>query len=279
MSEQRSMSSFKGMEVGYGWDTGQMRRLNEDSILSIAFDLRSYQGIVSAGLFAVADGMGGHNAGEIASDLATRTFQAECIAGLLKQRTPAPLKVMEAAFKTANETVASAASEKSLQGMGTTLTAALIIGADMYIAHIGDSRCYVINGRESIQVTRDHSLVQQLIEAGLLTKDQARVHPRRNEITRVLGYAPGATPDLIHMKLYAGDNILLCSDGLHGVLDPDVMERTVIDAPDPSKACISLTEEANKAGGPDNISVIIIRPENLPSWQAMISAMTTVKAA
>lgn len=271
------MSNFKGMEVGYSWDTGLMRKLNEDSILSITFELRSYHGIVSAGLFAVADGMGGHNAGEIASDLASRTFQAECVSGLLSQEAPSPLDVMESAFIKANNTVVSAARERSLEGMGTTLTAALIIGPDMYVVHIGDSRCYIINGRESLQVTKDHSLVQQLVEAGLLTPEQARVHPRRNEITRVLGYAPDTMPDLIHIKLYAGDTVLLCSDGLHGVLDPATLEHTVANTPDPDRACADLTAEANKAGGPDNISVILIKPENLPSWQAMINAMTTVR--
>ena len=267
------------MEVGYSWDTGLVRKLNEDSILSITFELKSYQGVMTAGLFAVADGMGGHNAGEIASDLAARTFQAECVSCLLAKPDTSPLTVMENAFIKANNTVASAAKERSLQGMGTTLTAALVIGADMYVAHIGDSRCYIINSRETLQVTKDHSLVQQLVESGLITPEQARSHPRRNEITRVLGYAPDTIPDLVHAKLYAGDNILLCSDGLHGVLDPAMLEQTVNKTPDPSQACADLTAEANKAGGPDNISVIIVKQGNLPSWQALINAMTTVRTA
>jgi len=267
------------MEVGYSWDTGLVRKLNEDSILSITFELKSYQGVMTAGLFAVADGMGGHNAGEIASDLAARTFQAECVSCLLAKPGTSPLTVLENAFIKANNTVASAAKERSLQGMGTTLTAALVIGQDMYVAHIGDSRCYIINSRETLQITKDHSLVQQLVEAGLITTEQARSHPRRNEITRVLGYTPDTTPDLIHVKLYAGDTILLCSDGLHGVLDPATLEQTVNKTPDPNQACADLTAEANKAGGPDNISVIIVKPENLPSWQALVSALTTVRTA
>jgi serine/threonine protein phosphatase PrpC len=267
------------MKAGYSWDTGLMRKLNEDSIVCVTFELRSHAGTLSSGLFAVADGMGGHNAGEVASDLAARSFQAECMSILLAEPSVSPLSAMAAAFKKANNKVAEAAQDRSLQGMGTTLTAALIMGQDMYVAHIGDSRCYVINGRESLQVSKDHSLVQQLVEAGLLAPEQARTHPRRNEITRVLGYSTDTVPDLLHVKLYAGDNILLCSDGLHGVVEPDMLTQTVVETADPDQACIKLTALANEAGGPDNISVIVVKPDNLPSWQAMISAGTSVRAA
>lgn len=267
------------MEAGYSWDTGLMRKLNEDSILCVTFELRSHQGATSAGLFAVADGMGGHNAGEIASDLAARTFQEVCICSLLAQPAGPPLSVLAEAFGKANNTVAEAARDRALQGMGTTLTASLIIGQDLYVAHIGDSRCYIINSREIFQVTRDHSLVQQLVDDGLLTPEQARMHPRRNEITRVLGYMPDTAPDLFQVKLYAGDSVLLCSDGLHGVLETSAIEQIVNRAPDLNKACIDLTSEANAAGGPDNISVIIVRPGNLPSWQAIITAKTRVRPA
>ena len=265
------------LETGYSWDTGLLRELNEDSILCTSFDLRTHLGVVSAGLFAVADGMGGHNAGEIASDLAIRTFHAECISGLLAQSPAPPLSILAAAFDEANSEVLDAASDRDLQGMGTTLTAALVIGGDMYVAHIGDSRCYVINTRETIQVTKDHSVVQQLVDAGTITPEQARNHPRRNEITRVLGYSRDTVPDLHHVKLYAGDNILLCSDGLCGVLPSNKISETVIGSPNPNQACIDLTAQANLAGGPDNISVIIVKPGNLPSWQAVITAQTSIR--
>ena len=267
------------METGYSWDTGLIRKLNEDSILCTKFELRSHSGSTSAGLFAVADGMGGHNAGEIASNLAARTFQAECVSSLLSNTTAPPLTMMAAAFNKANNAVAEAAQDRSLQGMGTTLTSALIIGQDMYIAHIGDSRCYIINGREILQLTTDHSLVQQLVDEGLLSPDQARIHPRRNEITRVLGYMPDTAPDLIQVKLYAGDNIMLCSDGLHGVLETDKIAQTILAAPDADQACTDLIAQANAAGGPDNISVILVKPDNLPSWQAMLSAKTSLRTA
>jgi serine/threonine protein phosphatase PrpC len=265
------------LETGYSWDTGLLRKLNEDSILCTSFDLRTHLGVVSAGLFAVADGMGGHDAGEIASDLAVRTFHAECISGLLAQSPAPPLSILSAAFDKANSSVLDAASDSDLHGMGTTLTAALVIGGDIYVAHIGDSRCYVINTWETIQVTKDHSVVQQLVDAGTITPEQARSHPRRSEITRVLGYCPDAVPDLHHVKLYAGDNILLCSDGLCGVLPLNKISETVIGSPSPNQACIDLTAQANLAGGPDNISVIIVRPGDLPSWQAVITAQTNIR--
>ena len=265
------------METGYSWDTGLLRKLNEDSILCTGFDLQTHLGTISAGLFVVADGMGGHNAGEIASDLAIRTFHTTCISGLLAESPTLPLSILANAFSKANSAVLDAAGDGSRQGMGTTLTAALVIGQDMYIAHIGDSRCYIINPRETIQVTKDHSVVQNLIDAGIITPEQARNHPRRNEITRVLGYASDTVPDLLHIKLYAGDNILLCSDGLCGVLPPEKIAETVIGSPNPNQACADLTAQANLAGGPDNISVIIIKPDNLPSWQAMITAGTSIR--
>jgi serine/threonine protein phosphatase PrpC len=265
------------LETGYSWDTGLLRELNEDSVLCTSFDLRTQLGIISAGLFAVADGMGGHSAGEIASDLATRTLNAECISGLLAQSPAPPLSILAAAFKKANRKVLDSATEAELKGMGTTLTAALVIGGELYVAHVGDSRCYIINRREILQVTRDHSVVQELVDAGAITPEEARNHPRKNEITRVLGYSRNIAPDLHYVKLYAGDNILLCSDGLCGVLPSSEIAETVLSAPNPDQVCAELTAQANLAGGPDNISVIIVRPDNLPSWQAIVTAETSLR--
>ncbi len=267
------------LETGCAWDTGLLRKFNEDSIFCASFDLKTHNGVMSAGLFAVADGMGGHNAGEVASDLAIRTFHSEVISGLLDLPATPPMEILAEAFKMANSAVFYAAGDRSLQGMGTTLTAALVLNQDMYLAHIGDSRCYIINSRETLHVSSDHSVVQQLVDEGVITPEEARSHPRRNEITRVLGYSADAQPDLLQVKLYAGDNILLCSDGLCGVLEDSKIARTVLESADPQQACAELTAQANLAGGPDNISVIIVRPGNLPSWQAMIAAQTSVRKA
>lgn len=265
------------MEIGYSWDTGILRNLNEDSILCTRFDLKTHLGVVSAGLFAVADGMGGHNAGEIASDLAVRAFHAECLSGLLTQSAAQPLSILNGAFSKANAAVLDAARDIELLGMGTTLTAALVLGSDLYVAHAGDSRCYIINTRETIQVTKDHSVVQELVDAGAITPEEARIHPRRTEITRALGCCREIVPDLYHMKLYSGDNILLCSDGLCSVLSSDRISEIVLGSPSLSQACIDLTAQTNLAGGPDNISIIIVRPDNLPSWQAVVTAQTSIR--
>jgi len=265
------------LETGYSWDTGLLRQLNEDSVLCTTFDMVTHLGKVSAGLFAVADGMGGHNAGEIASDLATRTLHTECISGLNARSNTPPLSVLAAAFKKANRKVLDSATADELKGMGTTLTAALVIDGELFVAHVGDSRCYVINRRETIQVTKDHSVVQQMVDAGIITPEQAMSHPAKNEITRVLGYSRSVMPDLHQIKLYDGDNVLLCSDGLCGVLPSAVIAETVNGAPDPDRACKDLTAQANLAGGPDNISVIIVKPDNLPSMQAVTTAETSLR--
>lgn len=264
------------MEIGYSSDTGLVRHINEDSVLCTRFDLKTHPGVVTAGIFAVADGIGGYNAGEVASDLAVRIFHAECLSRLLTQPTAPPLSILSTAFSIASAAVLNAAGKGELAGMGTTLTAALVLGNNLYVAHIGDSRCYIINTFEIIQVTKDHSVVQELVDAGLLTAEQAMYHPRRNEITRALGYSPDITPDLYHLKLYAGDHILLCSDGLYGVLPLEKIAETVLGSSHPQQACAHLIAQANLAGGPDNISVIIAKPANLPSWQAVVSAETTL---
>lgn len=267
------------METGIGWDTGLARKLNEDSVFCSSFKVNSHSGNLSVGLFTVADGMGGHNAGEVASDMAVKVFCTEVISSLLGQSRQPPLKLMERAFIKANNTVMAAARDKELEGMGTTLTAALIIGADLYVAHVGDSRCMLINEREILQVTRDHSIVQQLVDTGQITPAEARSHPRRNEITRVLGCYADTAADLLHVKLYHGDAVLLCSDGLCGIIPDDVIAATVLHSSSADDACRELVETANSSGGPDNISVIIVQPGNLPLWQAMINARTSVGSA
>jgi serine/threonine protein phosphatase PrpC len=265
------------LDIGHGWHTGLSRDINEDSILYTGFNIRTHQGIISGGLFAVADGMGGHSSGEVASDLAIKTFQANCIYNVSTRQDVSPLAILTAAFEEANERIMEEAGNAELKGMGTTLTAALIMGEDMYIAHIGDSRCYIINAGETIQVTRDHSVVQQLLDSGAITTEEARIHPQRNLITRVLGHSKDIVPDLHQIKLYSGDNILLCSDGLHGVLPAEAIVKAVIDSPDVNYACAELIAQANLAGGPDNISVIVIKPGNLPSRQALTAAQTGIR--
>jgi serine/threonine protein phosphatase PrpC len=267
------------LETGYIWDTGLIREINEDSILCTSFDLKTHLGIICAGLFAVADGMGGHSAGEVASNLAVKTLQVTCISRLFEGSPVPPLSILSDAFDLANREIMESAGDRALIGMGTTLTATLVMGADLYVAHVGDSRCYIINDRETLQVTKDHSVVQQLVDTGTIAAEAALNHPRRHEITRALGFSARMIPDLQDIKLYAGDNILLCSDGLSSVLTSQAIRETVLGSSDAGQACHDLAAQANLAGGPDNISAIIVKPANLPSWQALISTQTGIRKA
>jgi serine/threonine protein phosphatase PrpC len=278
------------MQIGYKCDVGRARRINEDSLLCLKFDAQFGTGIHAAALFLVADGMGGHNAGEIASELGTRTVASECLKQLMASFSKTankgdeqatldnPQAALNNAISMANRQLFDEAKErKGLQGMGTTMVAALLMGQDLYVAHVGDTRCYIISNRETMQITRDHSQVQEMVDAGLLTPEQARKHPSRNVITRVLGYYQEVSIDNHNLKLFQGDNILLCSDGLWGVLPDQKITEVVLSAKSPEQACSELVALANQLGGPDNISVIIVRPEQLPSWHELVTADTQVK--
>lgn len=276
------------MQIGFSCDVGQKRQLNEDSVMYLKFDAKFHSGAESAGLFIVADGMGGHNAGEVASEWGIRTFVREWLSRLLEpvnqferdEATTAdePNDILDSGIKAANKLLFEKAKEKEiLQGMGTTMTAALIIGQNLYVSHVGDSRCYIINGRETIQVTKDHSEVQEMVDAGTITREEARAHPRKNVITRVVGYYQEVESDSYHRKLYQGDNILLCSDGLWDVLSDKKITEILVASDTPQQACDELVAQANELGGPDNISVIVVRPERLPSWQGLLTLDTQAR--
>lgn len=280
------------MEIGRACNVGRVRKLNEDSLLCLQFEAKFHQGDESAGLFVVADGMGGHNAGEIASECGIKTFVRECVSRLFAivdqsvtkdddaLTIMSPDKILNLATNEANNVLFEMSQQRQvLHGMGTTITAALITGRDLYISHVGDSRCYVINERETVQITKDHSLVQEMVDAGLLTSEEARTHPKKNVITRVVGYYQEIEVDNEHYQLFQGDNILLCSDGLWGVLDDKRITEIVLTADTPQQACDELVAQANELGGPDNISVIIVKPQGLPSWQELLTADTQVRRA
>ena len=275
------------MQIGHVCDVGKERQLNEDSLMWVWLTAKFQTGSVPAGLFVVADGMGGHSAGEVASEWGIRIFAKECLSRLLdpaggteaeKGSQPADLKdILEYAVKVANSVLFQWTKEnEALHGMGTTITSGLIVDQDLYIVHVGDSRCYIVNTRETIQLTKDHSLIQEMVDSGLITSEEARVHPKKNIITRVVGYYQDIDVDVNHYKLYQGDNILLCSDGLWGVLPDRHITEVVLTAETPQFACEQLAARANASGGPDNISVIVVRPEGLPSWQEVLTADTEI---
>ena len=230
-------------------DIGEKRRENQDYVFCEVNPVGQLPN-----LFIVADGMGGHNAGDYASRFCVEYFTQKIRSG--KNSSPIPL--IETSIKETNEVLRSKAEEKTeLEGMGTTFVVATIFDRTMYVANIGDSRLYVI-GKEIKQITEDHSLVEAMVKTGELNRDQARVHPNKNIITRALGANETVEPDFFEVSLEEKDIVLMCSDGLTNMLEDKLIEKIVRENDNPEIAAETLVREANKNGGKDNIAIIII---------------------
>ena len=257
--------------AGYNTDIGQRRDHNEDFVGRYSFGLVQSPNTPEVGLYIVADGMGGHQAGELASqDVVKAVVQhiQDNLNGLqaapkLKRSTVrldnvvTPGEVLQQAVQSANLQL-----HKIRRGTGadrgTTLTAALVVGDTCAVANVGDSRTYLYHNGSLRQITRDHSLVASLLAAGMIQPEEVRSHPQRNQIFRQLGDKPNVEVDIFNLTLTAGDRLLLCSDGLwEMVLDNEIV-TILLQAPTPTAACDRLIEAANKAGGDDNISVAVI---------------------
>ncbi|MDD4238912.1 MAG: Stp1/IreP family PP2C-type Ser/Thr phosphatase [Desulfotomaculaceae bacterium] len=228
-------------------DIGLVRSLNEDS-LCVSPEI---------GLFAVADGMGGHLAGEVASVTALQMLE-QVLAKRLQKRE-GPEQALIAAVQEANRKIFELASRnQQWAGMGTTITACLKREKVIYIAQVGDSRAYLLRENLIVQLTEDHSLVRELVRNGGLTEEQALHHPQRNVLTRALGTAPSLNVDIYHHEISPGDLLLLCTDGLTGYLRPDEIMLTIRTSPDLDRAARSLVDKALGSGGKDNITVILL---------------------
>ncbi len=224
---------------GASTDTGQVRDGNEDSYL---VDRR-------LDLFAVADGMGGHRAGEIAS--------ATALDGL-KLAVDEGAPVADAVGRANTAVWDKAAGDTDLAGMGTTLTAAIFDAGTLTIAHVGDSRAYLLRDGRLERLTTDHSLVEELIRDGKLTEDQAAVHPQRSIITRALGVDSSVEVDVYSLVLLGGDRVIICSDGLTSMVRAAGIAEILRAEPDPTAAANALVDAANAAGGEDNITVVVL---------------------
>ncbi|HWQ84199.1 MAG TPA: PP2C family serine/threonine-protein phosphatase [Anaerolineales bacterium] len=238
------------------------RSHNEDSIFSINASMTSDLNNLPFGLFIVADGMGGHQHGEIASSIAVRALSGYVINKLcppiFSYQSSSPdqtiQEIMSQGILDAHRMIL-----KELQGGGTTLSAILLRGGQMTIAHVGDSRAYSISATGEVKLlTRDHSLVRRLIELGQITEEEATSHPQRNVLYRALGQGEPFEPDVSTYSLPKGGYLLICSDGLWGVIPDDVLAEITLNAPSVQDACQQMIDAANKAGGPDNISVILV---------------------
>ena len=245
MAADRSYKSTprtrKGALTTFGsrTDIGCLRDHNEDSL------------VVTPPLFAVADGMGGHAAGEVASEIAVRVLSE------LAPEHPDG-EALGRAIEEANRAVIQAAHEgRGRQGMGTTMTAAMLEGERLVIAQVGDSRAYLLHQGKLQQLTRDHSLMADMIEAGQLTPEEARTHPQRSVITRALGSDVHLHPDIYEINVETGDRLLVCSDGLSGMVFDDQIESTLRRVQDPQRCASQLVNEAIAAGGHDNVTVIV----------------------
>ena len=240
------------MRIFSATDVGQKRKMNQDYV----FASREPVGNLP-NLFVVADGMGGHNAGDYASSHAVETMVSE----IREDVDYNPVKIIRHAIETANTELVSRASEDdSLNGMGTTMVSATIVGHYAYVANVGDSRLYLID-RCIRQITRDHSLVQEMVRLGELKEEEAKDHPDKNIITRALGAERTVDIDFFDFELEPGNIILMCSDGLSNMVDDVKIEKILLDPDCPlEEKGKALIREANANGGKDNIAIILIEP-------------------
>ncbi|MCA9588316.1 MAG: Stp1/IreP family PP2C-type Ser/Thr phosphatase [Myxococcales bacterium] len=254
-------------------DVGQVREHNEDNFLVADLTRRS-RGLLEANratvlghqgaVFAVCDGMGGAAAGEIASQLAVDIIYERLVDGL----GDAPLarddlaRRLVRAVETAGMRIFhEAKADRSRRGMGTTVTAAALVDDVIFFAQVGDSRAYLVRDGQLVQLTRDQSLVNQLIEAGQLTEEEAETFEHNNIILQALGTSDTVQVDLTFAELRAGDTLMMCSDGLSGMVRADEIREVLLSSQEPLDLCKALTERANQAGGHDNITVIVVQFE------------------
>lgn len=257
-------STQSRLDVGWATDVGEERRHNEDSVLIITAAHDGDDVTPAFGLFVLADGMGGHQAGEAASSLVARVVAHHIVRQfylpmLVSQERntdqPALNELLVGAVRAANSAVAG-----QVPGGGTTLTCALILGRQAYIAHVGDSRAYIVTEEGLEQITHDHSLVDRLVELGQLTRDEAAVHPQKNVLYRAVGQKDVLEVDTYVRRIPRGGRLLLCSDGLWSIVSEVELTNIVMTALSLQTACESLVAAANRAGGPDNITAVLVEP-------------------
>jgi protein phosphatase len=250
------------IKVGYGLSTGKQRTHNEDAFFTLTTMFSYNETELPFGLYVVADGMGGHKNGEIASELAIRTVVGTILTEIytpLMGLNPQPgdmsfREVFQSGIEKANEEIIT-----NSYGGGTTLTAILVIGEQMTIAHVGDSRVYAVEKNGELEaLTRDHSLVKRLQELGQITPEEAAVHPQRNVLYRALGQGEPFEPEIISSPRPEQGSLLVCSDGLWNIVGPEGMRSIIKSGVSVQDICDRLIDAANDAGGPDNISTILI---------------------
>src|SRR5882724_7975122 len=268
-------------------DVGQIREHNEDNFLVADLTRKSrslmegdrVQNVSERGtLMGVCDGMGGAAAGEVASQLAVDIIYEKLTSGdPPRNHDDLGRRLVNSVEEAGGRIFGEARADRTRRGMGTTATIAALLDGRLFVAQVGDSRAYVLRGDKFVQVSRDQSLVNQLIEAGQLTEEEAETFEHNNIILQALGTAETVQVDLTYVDLCKGDRLLVCSDGLSGMVRNDEMREVLLSTRDSLDACKELTDRANRAGGHDNITVIVAEfdgpalreptPEQLISYQ------------
>jgi len=241
---------------------GIQRDHNEDAFFTLTTMLAYNETELPIGFYIVADGMGGHQNGEIASELAIRSIVEhvlhEILTPLLSLNPQPQNSSFQEVFHTGIEQANTEIVRNSFGG-GTTVTSVLIIGEQMTIAHVGDSRVYAVDPTGVLEpLTRDHSLVKRLQELGQISSEEAAIHPQRNVLYRALGQGEPFEPEIISMKRPDEGHLLICSDGLWNIVQEQKISDIILNSPSPQEAVSLLIDAANQAGGPDNISVILV---------------------
>ena len=235
--------------ISYGkTDVGKVRSINQDNVF---FSDESVGKL--SNLYIVADGMGGHKAGDFASAYAVKSFLDK----VKDSKSNNPITIIKQSLYKVNQEILDLANEhEEYQGMGTTFVVAIILKGKLYVANVGDSRLYIINDYIR-QITLDHSLVEELIRTGQLERRKGRYHPEKNIITRALGASEDVVPDFFEVVLEEEDRILLCSDGLSNMVEDDELRDIVMDNPLPKESVEQLIDRANFYGGKDNIGIVL----------------------
>lgn len=232
-------------------DVGKKREVNQDFVFTCDTPIGNLPN-----LYAVADGMGGHKAGDYASKYTVEIIKSEIEKSA--ERTPEPL--LKHAIKVSNDKIIEAAAkDENLSGMGTTIVAATIIEHTLYFANVGDSRLYLINDQIT-QLSKDHSLVEEMVRLGGIKPEEAKHHPDKNIITRAIGAKEGVEADFYEFRLHKDDIILMCSDGLSNMVDDEEIFNVVKGSRDIVEAVDELIKKANKNGGNDNIGIVMVQP-------------------
>ena len=234
-------------------DVGQKRTVNQDFVFTSETPVGNLPN-----LFVVADGMGGHKAGDFASSYAVEVL----LSTIREDENSNPVKIIRAAIENANTQLLREASDnETMSGMGTTMVLVTIVGHYAYVANVGDSRLYLVDENKISQITKDHSLVEEMVRMGEISRDDARNHPDKNIITRALGAGRDVDVDFFDIRLTPGDILLLCSDGLSNMVPDEDIRQVILTSETLEETGRRLVSMANDNGGRDNIAVVLVEPE------------------